>query len=144
MFLIALGLTIDASGWPMNKQLWSPSYLFFMTGCCGCCLCIFYLIFDYTKWQPPGMRTPYRLPRWFQTKRLTKHQIDSVDGALKAMVAADETLAEGHHELRERKVSAASRQRLVGIKREMSIIRKELLTALANKPRVIRATGETF
>ena len=30
----------------MNKQLWTPSYLFFMAGSCGACLSFFYVICD--------------------------------------------------------------------------------------------------
>ena len=30
----------------MNKQLWSPSYMFFMAGCSGYLLVIFYAVYD--------------------------------------------------------------------------------------------------
>ena len=36
--LIAAGLALHFEGLPMNKQLWSTSYLFFMAGTCGAAL----------------------------------------------------------------------------------------------------------
>jgi hypothetical protein len=35
IFLVVLGVVIHFAGWKMNKQLWSPSYLFMMAGACG-------------------------------------------------------------------------------------------------------------
>jgi predicted acyltransferase len=44
-FSLWLGWAIDPF-WPMNKQLWSPAYLFFMAGSCGYLLIVFYVIYD--------------------------------------------------------------------------------------------------
>jgi hypothetical protein len=67
----------------MNKQLWSPSYLSFMAGCSGCCLCFFYVLFDFTHWQPRIMRRAWRLSAPLQSTPLSLPQRDSVDGALR-------------------------------------------------------------
>ena len=32
--------------WGMNKQLWPPSYLFFMAGACGLLLVALYIVYD--------------------------------------------------------------------------------------------------
>tara|TARA_B110000285_G_C14809275_1_gene461190 strand:- start:57 stop:653 length:597 start_codon:yes stop_codon:yes gene_type:complete len=51
--LIGLGVIIHFAGIPMNKQLWSLSYLLFMSGTCGAALLVAYLMVDiehsYTK-----------------------------------------------------------------------------------------------
>lgn len=44
--LIALGGVIHFSGDPINKQRWSPSYVFFMAGTCGAALTVVYLLID--------------------------------------------------------------------------------------------------
>ena len=48
--LLVLGFIIDGlgiyPGWRMNKQTWSPSYLFFMAGCAGFSLSFMYCVFD--------------------------------------------------------------------------------------------------
>ena len=43
--LIASGLAV-AQAWPMNKQLWSTSYLLFMAGTCGGALAAAYVAVD--------------------------------------------------------------------------------------------------
>jgi hypothetical protein len=50
--LVALGWIIHAAGWKMNKQLWSPSYLFFTAGVAGFFLIFFFALLDYPAWQP--------------------------------------------------------------------------------------------
>ena len=42
-----LGVIIHVLGWKMNKQTWSPSYVFMMAGTCGIMLLFFYFIYDY-------------------------------------------------------------------------------------------------
>ena len=59
--LVLLGLVINYSGWEMNKQLWSPSYLFFMAGCTGAFLSLFYILMDFTTWQPKFMQQQRKL-----------------------------------------------------------------------------------
>jgi hypothetical protein len=59
--LFVTGLAIHYGGWEMNKQLWSPSYLFFMAGCTGILLTIFYLMMDFTSWQPVWLNKPYKI-----------------------------------------------------------------------------------
>lgn len=54
--LVALGWVIHASGFQMNKQLWSPSYTFFMAGMAGFFLLFFYVFLDATDWQPSFMQ----------------------------------------------------------------------------------------
>ena len=49
--LLLGGLLISLGGLPMNKQLWSPSYLFFTAGTCGAALTIAYAAVDAT---PPA------------------------------------------------------------------------------------------
>lgn len=49
---VGLGWIIHAAGFKMNKQLWSPSYLFFMAGMAGYFLLFFFAFLDYTAWQP--------------------------------------------------------------------------------------------
>ena len=44
--LIGGGLAVHAAGLPMNKQLWSPSYLLFMAGTCGGALAAVYAAVD--------------------------------------------------------------------------------------------------
>ena len=44
--LIAAGLALHFEGLPMNKQLWSTSYLFFMAGTCGAALAAVYALVD--------------------------------------------------------------------------------------------------
>lgn len=51
-----------AGGWKMNKQLWSPSYLFFMAGACGATLSVALALLDYTDCLPRPLRTKWRLP----------------------------------------------------------------------------------
>ena len=46
LLLITLGLLLHATCLPMNKQLWSTSYLCFMAGTCGAALSACYLVFD--------------------------------------------------------------------------------------------------
>ena len=43
--LVSLGWVITPF-WGMNKQLWSPSYLFFMAGACGYLLVGLYIVYD--------------------------------------------------------------------------------------------------
>lgn len=88
----------------MNKQLWSPSYLFFMAGACGGLLSVVFALLDYTEWQPRPLRTKWRLPSALQAESPTEPQRDSLDGALRSCIAADETLAEAQEELRARGV----------------------------------------
>ena len=98
---------------------------------------IFYAILDYTSWQQGKagwMQASWPAPSCgllgkgkcrcrSGPARLSGAQRDSVEGALRACVAADETLAEGHQELRARGVGAAQRNRLVRMKKELSIVR---------------------
>jgi hypothetical protein len=93
-----------AGGWKMNKQLWSPSYLFFMAGACGGLLSVVFALLDYTEWLPRPLRTKWRLPSVLQSKSPTEPQRDSLDGALRSCIVADETLAEAQEELRARGV----------------------------------------
>lgn len=54
--LIAAGLVVHFTMWPMNKQLWSTSYLLFMAGSCGLALTLFYVAIDVSTTlagQPP-------------------------------------------------------------------------------------------
>lgn len=44
--LVALGLALHAGGLLMNKQLWTPSYLFFMAGTCGVALTMIWALVD--------------------------------------------------------------------------------------------------
>ena len=88
----------------MNKQLWSPSYLFFMAGACGGLLSVVFALLDYTEWLPRPLRTKWRLPSVLQAESPTEPQRDSLDGALRSCIAADETLAEAQEELRARGV----------------------------------------
>lgn len=46
LFLIVLGIILHFAGMPINKQLWSFSYLNFMSGACGAALLIVYLMVD--------------------------------------------------------------------------------------------------
>ena len=41
-----LGVVIHFAGWKMNKQQWSPSYLFFMAGAAGALLSLLYIVLD--------------------------------------------------------------------------------------------------
>lgn len=64
---------VHETSWKMNKQLWSPAYVFLMAGCTGIvircfrldlsyvglCLVLFYLLIDFTVWQPDWMRRKY-------------------------------------------------------------------------------------
>lgn len=55
MFLLLLGAILDM-GFPINKNLWSPSYVVFMSGWALVCLAMFYWLIDvkgYTKWAVP-------------------------------------------------------------------------------------------
>lgn len=54
--LFVLGLVIHYAGWKLNKQLWSPSYVFLMAGTSGLFLSFFYAIMDFTTWQPFCMK----------------------------------------------------------------------------------------
>jgi len=63
--LFVTGLAIHYGGWKMNKQLWSPSYLFFMAGSTGILLTIFYVLMDFRKWQPEWMSRPWKLTNVF-------------------------------------------------------------------------------
>lgn len=60
-----LGWVINI-GWKMNKQIWSPSYLFFMTGSCGGVLVAFYTLCDI---QPQG----HKLPAVLSLARYIRH-----------------------------------------------------------------------
>ena len=93
-----------AGGWKMNKQLWSPSYLFFMAGACGATLSVALALLDYTDCLPRPLHTKWRLPALLQATSPTEPQRDSLDGALRSCTAADETLAEAQEELRARDV----------------------------------------
>ena len=55
LFLIVVGVIIHYAGFPMNKQLWSPSYVAFMAGTSGLCLVFFYFLMDVKKVQAPFM-----------------------------------------------------------------------------------------
>lgn len=92
----------------MNKQLWSPSYLFFMAGTCGGLLSVVFALLDYTEWLPRPLRTKWRLPSPLQAAPPTGPQRDSLDGALRSCIAADETLAEAQEELRARGVGLST------------------------------------
>eukprot|EP00050_Salpingoeca_kvevrii_P019369 m.85288 g.85288 ORF g.85288 m.85288 type:complete len:492 (+) comp8378_c0_seq7:63-1538(+) len=50
--LFGLGLALHYLAWPMNKQMWTPSYVSFMAGCTGYSLIFFYVLLDWTRWQP--------------------------------------------------------------------------------------------
>ena len=63
--LFALGWIISPF-WAMNKQLWSPAYLFFMAGSCGYLLIAFYAIYDLDTTTPAGSGTP---PMWQRVSR---------------------------------------------------------------------------
>jgi len=43
---LLLGLIFVLGGFPMNKQLWSPSYTFVTAGMCGCVLLVCCLLID--------------------------------------------------------------------------------------------------
>ena len=58
-----LGIIIHVTGWKMNKQLWSPSYLFFMAGCTGILLSSFYVLMDWVSWQPTWTRKAVKVVR---------------------------------------------------------------------------------
>lgn len=59
-----LGIIIHFSGWPMNKQMWSPSYLFMMAGACGFTVTLCYCLLDYRDWQPNILRNGLQFFRW--------------------------------------------------------------------------------
>ena len=44
--LVIFGLIVHFAGIPMNKQLWSLSYLLFMSGTCGAALLVSYMMVD--------------------------------------------------------------------------------------------------
>ena len=58
--LFALGWVISPF-WAMNKQLWSPAYLFFMAGSCGYLLIALYLVYDFS-WHSAIEATAHQLP----------------------------------------------------------------------------------
>ena len=64
---VAVGWLIDPV-WKMNKQLWSPSYLFFTAGCCGLLLVLLYLVYDLPVERPAGwlraLRLGFEPARW--------------------------------------------------------------------------------
>ena len=47
--LIGVGVGLHFAGMPMNKQLWSASYTFFMAGTCGASLMLVYILVDTGK-----------------------------------------------------------------------------------------------
>jgi heparan-alpha-glucosaminide N-acetyltransferase len=53
--LLVAGLVLDAGGhgWPHNKQLWSPSYMFTTTGMCGAVLTTVYYLLDIKGYTAP-------------------------------------------------------------------------------------------
>jgi heparan-alpha-glucosaminide N-acetyltransferase len=53
--LMVIGLTIHYGGYSMNKQLWTPSYVFFMAGSCGAFLALWYALVD-VQWQAINQR----------------------------------------------------------------------------------------
>jgi hypothetical protein len=57
-----LGIVIHVAGWKMNKQTWSPSYLFMMAGAVGYVFMIFYLLLDVLPGYP-FLRVAVRV--WF-------------------------------------------------------------------------------
>ena len=65
-FCFALGWVISPF-WPMNKQIWSPSYLFMTAGACGYLLIALYMLYDYPceapAWQR-RLRTSLAPARW--------------------------------------------------------------------------------
>ena len=58
-FFLALGWIINPF-WAMNKQTWSPSYLFFMAGSCGYLLIALYVVYDL----PANPLDPSYTPFW--------------------------------------------------------------------------------
>ena len=58
---LVTGIIIHYAGWKMNKQLWSPSYLFLMAGCTGGCFMLFYLLLDHRTWQPTWLKRGWAL-----------------------------------------------------------------------------------
>ena len=62
-FRLVFGLVLEAAGWGVNKQLWSPSYLFVTAGMCGYCLATMYVIFDLDTLGSPGADAVQRLLR---------------------------------------------------------------------------------
>jgi len=61
-FLIIAGLIVHFALWPMNKQLWSTSYLLFMAGTCGLALTFVYAAIDFSVSNQPPLRA-----RFFKT-----------------------------------------------------------------------------
>ena len=56
--LSALGWLVHFTAWPMNKQLWSTSYLLWMAGSCGAALALVYALVDTASPKaPPPLRT---------------------------------------------------------------------------------------
>eukprot|EP00949_MAST-11_sp_MAST-11-sp1_P001627 g1627.t1 len=51
--LMGLGLILHFTTYKMNKQMWTPSYLFFMAGSCGMCLSFFYVLCDVITTERP-------------------------------------------------------------------------------------------
>ena len=138
IFLMLLGILIHFGGWKMNKQLWSPSYLFFMAGACGAAVCVSFALLDYTEWLPRPFRTKWRLPGILQARSPSPQQLDSLDGALRSCIAADETLAEAQDELRQRDVGLPTRKRLLSLKAEISSVQRELQASIRDESRTVR------
>lgn len=65
--MLVFGLVLEAAGWGVNKQLWSPSYLFVTAGMCGYCLATMYVIFDLDTLGSPGADAVQRLLRTMLT-----------------------------------------------------------------------------
>lgn len=57
IIIVALGLVIHFSGFPMNKQLWSPSYLFFMVK-----LLLWFIIFAFMQQTTPFLFATFSEP----------------------------------------------------------------------------------
>jgi predicted acyltransferase len=64
LVLSIVGFIIHFTAWPVNKQTWSPSYLFMMAGVAGFSLSFFYLIIDCQAWQPQFMKRSRMFFAW--------------------------------------------------------------------------------
>ena len=143
-FLLVLGTVIHFAGWPMNKQLWSPSFVFFMAGSAGGFLVTVFALVDYTSWQPRPFRRKWRLPALLQKTSPAEPQLDSLDGALRSCTAAEETLAEAQEELRVREVGLATRKKLAVILAQVGAVRSNLKASIRDEARTARLVDVVF